>query len=88
SRIAEIVGGWEPFFQLPSKFVKWLSGAIEAMSDLLHIKPWITKELFAGIGINNYYTPGKAQRELGYSITPFKVAVETTFLWYRNSGLF
>lgn len=88
SRIAEIVVGWKPLFQLPSKFVQWLSAAVETTSDLLRIKPWITKELFAGIGINNYYTSEKAQRELGYSITPFKEAVEQTFLWYKNTGLF
>lgn len=87
SRIAAIVGGWEPFFQLPSKFVQWLSSAVETMSELLRIRPWITKELFAGIGINNYYTSEKAQRELGYSITPFKEAVEQTFLWYKNTQL-
>lgn len=87
TRIAEIVGGWAPRFQLPTKFVQWLGAAVETTSDMLHIKPWITKELFAGISINNYYTSGKAQRELGYSITPFKEAVEKTFLWYKNAGL-
>lgn len=84
TRIAEIVGGWTPRFQLPAKFVQWLSAAVETTSDMLHIKPWITKELFAGIGINNYYTSEKAQRELGYSITPFKEAVEKTFRWYKE----
>lgn len=87
TRIAEIVGGWAPRFQLPAKVVQWLSSAVETTSDMLHIKPWITKELFAGIGINNYYTSEKAQRELGYSITPFNEAVEKTFLWYKSAGL-
>lgn len=84
---AEVVGGLKPLFRLPLGAVRMIAAASEAVGTLAGREPWIPRELVAGIERTCWYSAAKAIRELGYSITPFRSAVERTFSWYRANGL-
>jgi len=86
STTAEIVGGIKPAFRVPPWGVKIVASAAEAMSKLVGVKPWVSRELVAGMEIHNWYSSEKARRELGYLITPFRQAVQETFEWYKRNG--
>jgi dihydroflavonol-4-reductase len=87
STIAEIVGGFRPFFRVPADAVRMIAGMAETIGNILNVKPWVTRELLAGSGMTYYFSCDKARRELGYEITPFKDAVKRTFEWYKEHGL-
>ncbi len=86
SIIAEIVGGWKPFLKLPMPLARMISGASEVIGNALNVEPWVPRELASVIDLTCWYSAGKAQRELGYTITPFREAVKRTFTWYREHG--
>ncbi|MGB2869349.1 MAG: SDR family oxidoreductase [Bacteroidota bacterium] len=85
--IADVVGGLRPFFKLPSLLAKRIAGTAEGVANMTGFRPWVTRELIAGIGLNSWFTCRKAERELGYAMTPFRDAVEMTFRWYREKHL-
>lgn len=84
---AEVVGGLKPLFRLPMPAVRTIAAISEAVGTLAGREPWIPLELVAGINRTCWYSAAKAVRELEYSITPFRRAVERTFAWYRANGL-
>ncbi len=84
---AEVVGGIRPFIRLPIPGVKLIASAAEAISTFTGRRPWVSRELVAGMEVRNWFSSEKARRELGYSITPFKEAIASTFDWYRRKGL-
>ncbi len=84
--VAMIAGGIKPLFKLPSVAAKTLAATVEAIGNILNVKPWVTRELLAGIGMQTLFTSEKAQRELGYRTTPFREALQKTFEWYRENG--
>ena len=84
---AEVVGGLKPLFRLPMPAVQLIAAVSEAVGSMANREPWIPRELMAGIDRTCWYSAAKAIRELGYSITPFRSAVERTFAWYRANGL-
>ncbi len=84
---AETIGGIRPLFKLPTGAVRTLAVVVESVSTLFNKQPWITQELTAGVGVALQYSSEKAQRELGYTITPFREAVQNTFLWYREHNM-
>ncbi len=85
--IADIVGGIRPLFKVPPWAVRLIAATVEGISTVLNVKPWVTKELLASSGLHSYYSSAKAQRELGYQITPFRDAVQKTFSWYKERGM-
>ncbi|MBI5473868.1 MAG: hypothetical protein HY961_16140, partial [Ignavibacteriae bacterium] len=87
TRTAKIVGGLAPIIKLPLPFLRAAARIVERVSHALHIPPIITSDLVAGAGRYNWYSSAKAQRELGYSITRFEVAVERAYQWYRRNNL-
>ena len=84
---ASVVGGIIPRIKLSKTVVHTAAAVVEAIGNLAHRKPWLTRELVARAGISYYFSSTKAQRELGYTITPFRTAVETTFAWYMKNDL-
>ncbi|HLF19931.1 MAG TPA: SDR family oxidoreductase [Bacteroidota bacterium] len=84
---ARIVGGIAPLLRLPTAGAKVVAAAVDAAARLVHQRPWVSRELVAGIEIQNWFSCKKAERELGYSATPFEEAVKKTFSWYRNNNL-
>ncbi|MBI4418137.1 MAG: SDR family oxidoreductase [Ignavibacteriales bacterium] len=79
---ADVVSGWKPLFRLPFWGAKTIASVSEAVGNLAKTKPWIGKELVAGLNRMCWFSCEKAKRELGYSVTPFRTAIERTFEWY------
>jgi dihydroflavonol-4-reductase len=83
----EVVGGWKPVFKLPFWGAKAIAAVSETVANLTGTKPWIGRELVAGLNLTCWFSCEKAVRELGHSVTPFRTAVERTFEWYRAHGM-
>ena len=86
STVAEVVGGIAPLICLPMPLVLAIAASSEALGTLLGREPWLPRELVAGIDRRCWYSAEKARQELGYTITPFRKAVERAFSWYREHG--
>jgi len=84
---AEVVGGFSPRLKLRTPIVKAIAALAETIGNATNAKPWVTKELVAGLGVSNFYSCEKAKRELGYTVTPFREGVEKTFAWYKENGM-
>ncbi len=87
SRTAAIVGGRAPFARLPLPLLRIGATLLEKVTDALGKDPLITRDLAVGAGRFQWFTCRKAENELGYSFTPFDIAVRRTFEWYRSEGL-
>ena len=87
STTAEVVGGIGPLFRLPMWAAKGIASLSEGVARLTTTKPWIGRELVAGLHVRNWFSCEKARRELEYTVTPFRTAVQRTFDWYRANGL-
>ncbi|MCX6139038.1 MAG: SDR family oxidoreductase [Ignavibacteriales bacterium] len=85
--IAQIVGKPEPRIPLPVAAVKVAARVFDLIGVATGKKPMLTSELTAGAGLHNWYSSAKAERELGYTITPFQKAVELTYRWYKEMKL-
>ena len=83
---AEVVGGIVPRWKVPASVVRKAAFLAEVIGNLTNSKPWLTRELVTRAGSNYFFSSAKAQRELGYTITPFRAAVEDAFKWYRENG--
>lgn len=84
---AEVVGGWGPLFKLPFSGARAIAGVSETVANLTNTRPWIGRELVAGLNLTCWYSSDKAARELGHTVTPFRTAVERTFAWYKAHGM-
>lgn len=84
---AEVVGGIVPRIRMPIPFLKLAGKFFDLAGAIMNKEPFVTSELFSGAGFYNWYSSAKAQRELHYTITPFREAVEKTYLWYRTNQL-
>ncbi len=87
SRTAAIVGGLRPIMKLPLPLLRFGARIIETVSNSLRMEPIITSDLVAGAGRFNWYSSEKAQRELGYAITPFEETISRAYSWYRKNDL-
>ncbi|MDI6804398.1 MAG: SDR family oxidoreductase, partial [Bacteroidota bacterium] len=86
-QVAEVVGVSSPKFKAPTLLVKWAAKIFDSISSVTGNKPLISSDLIASIGINFWFSSEKAERELGYKITPFNEAVKKTYEWYKDEGL-
>jgi len=84
---AEVVGGWKPLAKLPLWAAKGLAAGSEIIADISNTKPWLARELIAGITRTCWFSHEKASRELGYTVTPFRTAVQRTFEWYKQHSM-
>ncbi len=85
--IAEQVNGLKPFLLLPKTIAIGIASIAELVALATRTKPWVTRELVAGLDRTTHFSHAKATRELGYSPIPFRVAVQKTFEWYRQYGM-
>jgi dihydroflavonol-4-reductase len=85
-RTAKIVGRWGPVATIPTPALRLAAHTIEAVSALLKVNPLLTGDLVANAGKFNWYSCAKAQRELGYTFTPFDDAIRAAYRWYRENG--
>ncbi len=79
---AEVIGGIVPRIRMPIPLLRLAGRVFDLAGRVMKKEPYVTSELFSGAGITNWYSSEKAQRELGYTITPFRDAVEKTYNWY------
>lgn len=86
ARTADIVGGRRPIGRVPLPLLRAGTRLIEGVCDLLGVEPPISMDLIVHAGIYNWYSSGKAERELGYTITTFDQAVKAAYDWYRQNG--
>jgi dihydroflavonol-4-reductase len=84
---AEVVGGWEPIVKLPLWAAKSLAAGSEVIANVTNSKPWLARELIAGITRTCWFSHEKASSELGYTATPFRTAVQRTFEWYKQHSM-
>ena len=84
---AEAVGGIVPRVRMPLVLLRLIARVFDTGGMLLNREPMVTSELFSGAGKYNWYSSAKAERELGYTITPFREAVAKTYRWYVEQGL-
>ncbi len=86
-RTARIVGGLPPLMKLPLPALRTVAAGVEWLSNLLGVDPLLTPDLVSGAGKYNWYSSAKAERELGYTITPFDEAIRRAYRWYNDTGL-
>jgi dihydroflavonol-4-reductase len=86
-RTAKHLGVRPPIARLPIPLLRFAASTIEFTSKALGIEPIVTRDLIAGAGRTNWYSSEKAQRELGYTITPFDATLATAYAWYRRNNL-
>jgi dihydroflavonol-4-reductase len=84
---ADVVGGIVPRIRMPLSILKLAGKFFDITGIILNKEPFVTSELFSGAGLYNWYSSAKAQRELDYTITPFREAVEKTYSWYCDKHL-
>ncbi len=84
---AEVVGGIVPRIRMPIPILKLAGTFFDLTGRIMNKEPYVTSELFSGAGLYNWYSSEKAQRELGYTIMPFRDAVEKTYKWYCTNHL-
>jgi dihydroflavonol-4-reductase len=85
--VAEETGGIAPLFTVPRPFVWAVATVTEGVAGALRTRPWVTRELVAGIGRFRRYSSEKAIRELGYTSRSLRATVRETYAWYREEGL-
>lgn len=84
---AELTGRRPPFIPVPTGAVKIAAALFDCWGIISRREPLITTELVSGAGLFNWYSSEKAQRDLGYTITPYRDALRMTYEWYRSNRL-
>jgi dihydroflavonol-4-reductase len=85
--VASVLKKPGPRFRAPVWSVKALGKVCDAYGAVTGKEPWITSELISGVGMNNWYSIAKAQRELGYEPTPIEPVIRETYDWYKEHGM-
>jgi dihydroflavonol-4-reductase len=86
ARTAALIGGRAPIARIPTPVLHAFTRAVEAGYGLFGKEPPITMDLMVHAGIYNWYSSAKAERELGYTITPFDETILAAYRWYQEHG--
>ena len=86
-RTALLIGGKAPSIRAPVRFAKALAAAFDLIGDISNSEPWISTDLLAGIGMNQWYSFEKAKRELGHATTSIDDAIRGSHEWYEANGM-
>ncbi|HEX5690732.1 MAG TPA: NAD-dependent epimerase/dehydratase family protein, partial [Roseiflexaceae bacterium] len=84
--IAEVAGVRAPQIVLPRLVLGPSSIVADAFNRISPWQPLITGEQIWLSGIDFYFDSGKAVRELGYPLLPFRAAIEKAYRWYQAHG--
>lgn len=87
-KICTIVGKPQPRFKISLKTVRSLANGYEYFHRLLHLK---SLPLLPVVGVDLIensiaISSAKAQKELGYVITPIEPAIERAYHWFKEHG--
>jgi dihydroflavonol-4-reductase len=83
--VAEVVGGRLPAGVLPRALMGPLAAFAALLGRVLHL-PFSAEQVWLSAR-EIYCDDSRAVRELGYTQTPFRVAVEQAHDWYRRRGM-
>jgi dihydroflavonol-4-reductase len=86
TRTAELIGGRSPIARVPIPLLHAVTRLIEGVFGLTGKEPPLTMDLMVHAGIYNWYSSAKAERELGYTISPFDGTILAAYRWYRQNG--
>ena len=84
---ARITGRRPPLVELPVPVLTSVARCAEMICTVTGIPAVLSPDLVAGAGRFNWFSCGKAARELGYSFTSCATALETAYRWYLAEGL-
>lgn len=84
--VAEVVGTRAPRLVAPRVVLRPAAVAVDALNRVSRRPPLISGEQIRLSGINFFFNSGKAMRELGYPLMPFREAARKAFVWYRAHG--
>lgn len=87
SLTAKTIGGTPPRIQAPVWFVKSVARTCDLFGAITNRQPWITSQLISGVGMRNWYSSEKAQRELGYQPSSIEQAIKEAYEWYVREGM-
>lgn len=87
ARTANLIGGRAPIARIPLPLLRTVTRLVEGAFALLGKEPPVTMDLMVHAGIYNWYSSAKAERELGYTITPFDETILAADKWYRENGM-
>jgi nucleoside-diphosphate-sugar epimerase len=72
-------------FHLSGKLIRYYSHLEKIKTDLTGLPPKILPAIAERLNYDQKYSSDKAERELGYNITPFKTGIQKTVDWFRNN---
>ncbi len=84
---AKVLGGKAPKLEAPTWLLKTAAKVFDVFGDITGIKPPLTSDLAAAVGLYNWYSIEKAKRELGYQPTPIEDAIKEAYKWYKENGM-
>jgi dihydroflavonol-4-reductase len=75
-----------PRLVLPAWLLAPAAVAVDAFNRISPWPPLISGEQIRLSSVDFFFDSGKAVRELGYPLMPFRGAVEKAYRWYRERG--
>lgn len=81
--IAAAAGVRRPRLVVPARLLTLIAPLVDAANRLSRRPPKLSGEQVRLGGVRFFFDSGKAVRELGYPMLPFRGAVEKTIAWYR-----
>jgi dihydroflavonol-4-reductase len=84
--VAEVAGVRAPRLVLPAWLLAPAAVAVDAFNRVSPWPPLISGEQIRLSSVDFFFDSGKAVRELGYPLMPFRGAVEKAYRWYRERG--
>ena len=85
--LSVLLGRRPPRFSIPIPVVKGVAAVQFFVERLLGREPSISPAVVSIYARNWVYTSRKAEKELGYTITPFEQGLQETIAWMRHEGL-
>jgi len=86
SDIAQICGRRPPRFRLPRQPLYPVAFVAEAIASVTGKEPLLTADALHMAKHKMFFDSTKAQRELGYSVRPYRAALEDAIGWFREAG--
>jgi nucleoside-diphosphate-sugar epimerase len=86
-RVAALTGVAAPGRHIPYSVARALGLLLYAWAELTGHPPQLTHEVVDVFRAHWAYDSTKAQRELGYQVTPLREGLQCTVAWMREAGI-
>jgi dihydroflavonol-4-reductase len=86
AEIAALTGRKAPKVKLPIGPLQPLAEVAELFGRITGKEPFLTKDALKMASHHMYFSSAKAERELGYSARPYRVALEDALTWFKARG--